>query len=163
MRLFLTDAGGWLHSVAHGSQEWSRGYRESSAGSGGQRVCNGCTWACFTCVLPPVTHATGLKCCNEARSRDLGTSRLWELFLASVICSAVQCLVVPLFVGCLSLMQVDGWTALHMAAANGHIDVVKALLAAGPGANVSATTTVRGLVSRVYIGKRYPRCIGLVV
>jgi ankyrin repeat protein len=43
-------------------------------------------------------------------------------------------------------MQVDGLTALHMTAANGHTDTVKALLAAG--ANVSATA-VRGLVSRV--------------
>jgi ankyrin repeat protein len=44
-------------------------------------------------------------------------------------------------------MQVDGWTALHMAAEKGHTDIVNALLAAG--ANVSATRTVRGLVSRV--------------
>jgi ankyrin repeat protein len=43
-------------------------------------------------------------------------------------------------------MQVDSWTALHIAAANGHTDVVKALLAAG--ANVSATRTVRVLVWR---------------
>jgi ankyrin repeat protein len=45
-------------------------------------------------------------------------------------------------------MQVDGWTALHMAAANGHTDTVKALLAAG--ANVFATA-VRGLASRVCV------------
>jgi ankyrin repeat protein len=57
-------------------------------------------------------------------------------------------------------MQADGWTALHMAAANGHIDVVKALLAAGT--NVSATA-VRGHVSRVCGGPRLTRCIGLVV
>ncbi len=47
-------------------------------------------------------------------------------------------------------MQVDGQTTLHMAAANGHTDIVKVVLAAG--ANVSATTTVRGLVSRVCRG-----------
>jgi hypothetical protein len=58
-------------------------------------------------------------------------------------------------------MQADGWTALHRAAQKGHTDVVKALLAAG--ANVSATTTVRGLVSRVCGGQRRTQCIGLVV
>jgi ankyrin repeat protein len=48
-------------------------------------------------------------------------------------------------------MQADGQTALpvHMAAANGHTDTVKALLAAG--ANVSVTTTVRELVSHTYV------------
>ncbi len=50
-------------------------------------------------------------------------------------------------------MQVDGQTALHMAAANGQTDVVKALLAAG--ANVSASA-VRGLVSRVCGGVVWP-------
>ncbi len=54
MRLFVTDAGGWPDRTAHGSREWSHGYRESSAGSWGQRVCNDdCTWACFTCVWRP--------------------------------------------------------------------------------------------------------------
>jgi ankyrin repeat protein len=57
-------------------------------------------------------------------------------------------------------MQVDGWTALHMAAANGYADTVKALLAAG--ATVFATG-VRGLVSRVCDRQLHPRCIGLVV
>ncbi len=42
-------------------------------------------------------------------------------------------------------MQVKGQTALHIAADNGHTDIVKALLAAV--ANVSAA--VRGLVSSV--------------
>ncbi len=51
-------------------------------------------------------------------------------------------------------MQVDGWTALHMTAANGHTDIVKALL--GAGANVSATA-VRGLVSRVCVAARDAR------
>jgi ankyrin repeat protein len=57
-------------------------------------------------------------------------------------------------------MQVDARTALHMAAENGHTDMVIALLAAG--ASVSATA-VRGLVSRVCGGSRCMRCIGLVV
>jgi hypothetical protein len=56
-------------------------------------------------------------------------------------------------------MQVDGQTALHTAA--GHADMVIALLAAG--ANVSATRTVRELVSRVCGGSRCMRCIGLEV
>ncbi len=47
-------------------------------------------------------------------------------------------------------MQVDGQTALHVAAGKGHRDIVKALLAAG--ANVSATA-VRELVSRVCGGR----------
>ncbi len=55
--------------------------------------------------------------------------------------------------GCLSLMQVDGQTALHMAAAKGHTDVVKVVLASG--ANVSATA-VRGLVSCVCGGVVWP-------
>jgi ankyrin repeat protein len=38
-------------------------------------------------------------------------------------------------------MQAYGQTALHMAAQNGHTDIVNALLAAGT--NLSATTTVR--------------------
>jgi hypothetical protein len=59
-----------------------------------------------------------------------------------------------------SMMQVDARTALHMAAENGHTDIVKALLAAG--ANVSATA-VRGLVSRVCGGLRRTQCIGLFV
>ncbi len=59
-----------------------------------------------------------------------------------------------LFLACLSLMQVDGWTALHMTAANGHTDIVRALL--GAGANVSATA-VRGLVSRVCVAARDAR------
>ncbi len=79
-------------------------------------------------------------------------------------------------------MQVDGQTALHMAAANGHTDVVNVVLASG--ANVSATTTVntttvRGhhvsrvcsgpvatrdaCAARVYGGPQRTRCIGLVV
>jgi ankyrin repeat protein len=57
-------------------------------------------------------------------------------------------------------MQVDGWTALHMAAVNGHTDTVEALLVAG--ANVFATA-VRGLVSLVCGCPRVKRCIGLVV
>jgi hypothetical protein len=76
---------------------------------------------------------------------------------ASLVSSAVEHSAswYRLLCGCLSLMQVDGWTALHMAAMNGHTnkghpDIVKALLAAG--ATVSATTTVRGLVSRVRVG-----------
>jgi hypothetical protein len=52
MRLFVTDAGGWPDRTAHGSRERSHGYRESSGGSGGERVCNDdCTWACSTRVL----------------------------------------------------------------------------------------------------------------
>jgi hypothetical protein len=52
MRLFVTDAGGWPDRTAQGSREWTHGYREHSAGSGGERICNDdCTWACFTCVL----------------------------------------------------------------------------------------------------------------
>ncbi len=51
-------------------------------------------------------------------------------------------------------MQVGGQTALHMAAANGHTNVVKALLAAG--ANVSAKAA-RGLVSRVCGGPQRTR------
>jgi hypothetical protein len=58
-------------------------------------------------------------------------------------------------------MQVDGQTALHVAAGNGHRDIVEALLAAG--ATVSATTTVRGLVSRVRVGSQRTRCIGPAV
>jgi hypothetical protein len=58
-------------------------------------------------------------------------------------------------------MQVDARTALHMAAENGHTDIVKALLAAG--ASVSARRTVRGLVSRVCGDPRRTRCIGPVV
>jgi ankyrin repeat protein len=58
-------------------------------------------------------------------------------------------------------MQADGWTALHMAAQNGHTDVVKALLAAG--VNVSARRTVRGLVSLVCGCPQRSRCIGLFV
>jgi ankyrin repeat protein len=49
-------------------------------------------------------------------------------------------------------MQADGRTALHIAARNGHTDIVKALLAAG--ANVSATTTVRGPVFDVCVAAR---------
>jgi hypothetical protein len=62
--------------------------------------------------------------------------------------------------GCFSMMQVDGWTALHTAAEKGHTDIVKALLAAR--INVSATA-VRGLVSRVCGGPRRTQCIGLLV
>jgi ankyrin repeat protein len=51
-------------------------------------------------------------------------------------------------------MQVDGWTALHMAARNYYTDAVIALLAAG--ANVSATA-VRELVSRVCVAARIAR------
>jgi hypothetical protein len=59
-------------------------------------------------------------------------------------------------------MQENSWTAALHAAANGHADTVKALVAAG--ANVSATTTVRGHhVSRVCGGPQRTRCIGLVV
>jgi hypothetical protein len=92
MRLFVTDAGGWLDIVAHGSPERSHGYRGSSAGSGGERVCSGCTWVCSTCVLRPATHAMYRACsvamepgritwgrCVSKRSR-----------LASVVCSAVE-------------------------------------------------------------------------
>ncbi len=54
-------------------------------------------------------------------------------------------------------MQVDGQTALHVAVISPYhdvniVDIVKALLAAG--ANLSATTTVCGLVSRVCGGPR---------
>jgi hypothetical protein len=58
-------------------------------------------------------------------------------------------------------MQVGSWTALHMAVAKGHTGIVKALLAAG--ANVSAATTVRGLVSRVCYRQRLTQCIVLAV
>jgi hypothetical protein len=44
------------------------------------------------------------------------------------------------------MVQNVGWTTLHRAADNGHVDVVKALLAAG--ANVTATC-VRGDVACV--------------
>jgi ankyrin repeat protein len=57
-------------------------------------------------------------------------------------------------------MQVDGWTALHMAATNGNMGIVKALLAAR--ISVSATA-VRGLVSRVCGDPQRTQCIGLVV
>ncbi len=42
---------------------------------------------------------------------------------------------------CVPVVQNEGLTALHWAASNGHVDVVKALLAAG--ANVTARS-VRG-------------------
>jgi ankyrin repeat protein len=58
-------------------------------------------------------------------------------------------------------MQEDGRTALHMASENGHMGIVKALLAAG--ADVSATLAVRGLVLHVCGGPQDSRCIGLVL
>jgi hypothetical protein len=61
-----TDAGGWPRTTAIRSR--SQGYRESSAGSGGQRVCIGCTWACFTCVRRPASHAIYRACCLAVKS-----------------------------------------------------------------------------------------------
>jgi hypothetical protein len=92
MRLFVTDAGGWPDRTSHGSREWSYGYRECSAGSGGQRVCNGCTWACFTCVWRLAMHAM-YRACSVAMEPGRVT---WEPQvskgspLASVVCSAVD-------------------------------------------------------------------------
>jgi ankyrin repeat protein len=68
-------------------------------------------------------------------------------------------------------MQENGRIALHMAAENGHTDIVNALLAAGvnvsarrtvllaAGADVSARRTVRGLISPVCGGTQHSRCI----
>jgi hypothetical protein len=91
MRLFVTDAGGWLDGVAHGSCEWSHGYRESSAGSGGQCVYNGCTWACFTCVWRPATHAMYRACSLVMKPGRVTWGRrvCSRSRLASVVCSAV--------------------------------------------------------------------------
>jgi hypothetical protein len=99
-----------------------------------------------------------------ARSRYLGAVCFEEIPLAlgclSTVPRGISGSDVSLC-GCLSLMQVDGQTALHMAARNGLTEIVKALLAAG--ANVSATTTVRGLVSRVCGGPQRKRHIRLFV
>jgi hypothetical protein len=92
MRPFLNDAGGWLDSVARGSREWSHGYRESSAGSGDQRVWNGCTWACFTCVLRPATQ-TMYQACSVAMKPGRvtwGRCVCKRSLLGSVVCSAVE-------------------------------------------------------------------------
>ncbi len=51
------------------------------------------------------------------------------------------------------VQDVLGWTALHWAAGSGHVDAVKALLAAG--ADVTATD-VRGDLASV--GGRHWRC-----
>jgi len=55
---------------------------------------------------------------------------------------------------CVAVGQVGGWTALHRAADNGHVDAVKALLAAG--ANVTATD-VRCGDSRFLVAKGFQK------
>ncbi len=55
---------------------------------------------------------------------------------------------------CMAAVQDEGWTALHRAADKGHVDVVKALLAAG--SNVTATD-VRGDVASVG-GRHWNHC-----
>jgi hypothetical protein len=106
------------------------------------------------CVWRPATHAMYRACSLAMKPGRItwGCCVSMRSPFASNVCSAVKYSASRYHFfrcGCLSLMQVDGQTALHMAAANGHADTVKALLAAG--ANVSATA-VRGLVSRVRVG-----------